>query len=94
MPYRYPEKLITIYRVIADFREKEMDSPSMREIIARLPKEDGMPKDPSVLSYLLDRMVELKMIELVRRKGRLRSIRLKDLREADESIRNLISVLR
>lgn len=88
--YRNPKKLLTIYRTIGEFREKEMDSPSMREIIARLPKEDGMPKDPSVLSYLLDRMVELKMIELVKPNGRLRSIRLKDLREADESIRKLL----
>jgi hypothetical protein len=88
--YRNPAKLLTVYRTIGAFRETELDSPSLREIIARLPNEDGMPKDPSVLSYLLDRMAELNMIELVKRDGRLRSIRLLDLKHADESVRKLL----
>lgn len=86
-PYRYPEKLLKIYRYIARFRETHGYPPSILEMV-----DAGFASSTSILHYFLRRMVEEGMIEITPRVSR--GIRLIPLDQASPRIQELTEAIR
>lgn len=85
-PYRFPARLLALYRAIAKYREENFESPTMREIISM-----GLASSPSMVSYYYDQMEKMGMIEFTHKNGRRKGIKLLDLQNAHPRITALLN---
>lgn len=82
-PFRRPEFLLALYTWMASYQKGIGLPPSRRDIVA-----GGFAASNSSVTYFLDRMVELRMIEHIPHLSR--GIKLLPLKGADPIIRNLL----
>lgn len=84
--YRFPAKLLALYRAIAKYREENFESPTMRDIVST-----GLASSPSMVSYYYDQMEKMGMIEFTHKRGRRKGIKLLDLNNAHPRITALLN---
>jgi hypothetical protein len=83
--YAHPSKLLDVYRFIAAFREKNLDSPTYQEIV-----DAKLAGSTSVVGYYYDYMEEYRMVKFTYKNRRRKTVHLLSLGGADPIIQEAL----